>query len=717
MRKIFLFIIFLVVVLVAKNERIEIMAEDLSATETVVIAKGNVVVHYGDSVIQASTANYDREKQLLTLSGDTIEYLGDNGSKIQSKNLQINTKSKKVTFKNVFLTDNSDIWVFSDNAIKQDDNITFGPSMMSSCDVNSKDWTFYSKSAHYDGEAHYMTMRDLKVKFWDVPVLYTPYFAFSTHKERSSGLLFPSVGYSASQGAIYEQPLYWAPSLSWDVELRPQIRTKRGVGMYGTLRFADSPYSAGAIRMGYFKDNEEYMEEYDIKNESHYGFEMNYESTRVIKRFFSPQTDLVDGLYINATLLNDIDYIYLQKRPMSHFGAVPLQESRVNYFVHNEDFAGGLYGKYFIDTRKEDNNSTMQILPTLQFHKYLKSLVLDRLTYSMDLTMNNYTRKEGTTLKVAEFYTPIEYTHPFFDDFITLSLKEDLYYNTLLFGNGDFAQDDYQYSNAISRIKLFSDLTKKYSHFIHVMQPALTYSIPANGVETPVEFEELEEDQKKLFAPGIEEQNIALKFSQYFYDDFGKIKFYERFTQQYLPENEENKLGNLYHEMQYNLEEWRLYSNLVYSYEFDKVEESLSRISWRRDAYSAGVSHSYERNYSYGENDEVKEYKRINDINLRVGLKITNRISVLGGLVYDLDSIDDIDDADNVDDIGNSQYLFGINYNKDCWNLALGVRQEVRPIETTSGADSILDNVFTFQLNFVPFGGVGVSSDMGDNYQ
>ena len=132
------------------------------------------------------------------------------------------------------------------------------------------------------------------------------------------------------------------------------------------------------------------------------------------RRFFSTKADLTDGLYINATLLNDVDYIYLQKRPMSHFGAVPLQESRVNYFVHNEDFAGGLYGKYFIDTRKEDNNSTMQILPTLQFHKYLKSLVLDRLTYSMDLTMNNFTRKEGTTLKVAEFYTPIEYTHPFF---------------------------------------------------------------------------------------------------------------------------------------------------------------------------------------------------------------------------------------------------------------------------------------------------------------
>ena len=705
MRKILLFFILLIVVLAADNERIEIMAEDLSATETVVIAKGNVVVHYDDSVIQASSAHYDREKQLLTLSGDTIEFLGDNGSKIQSKNLQIHTQSKKVTFKNVFLTDDSDIWVFSDNAVKQDDNITFGSSMMSSCDVNSKDWTFYSKSAHYDGKEHYMTMRDLKVKFWDVPVLYTPYFAFSTHKERSSGLLFPSVGYSAKQGAIYEQPLYWAPSHSWDVELRPQIRTIRGYGMYGTLRFADSPYSAGAIRMGYFKDNEDYVIENEIKNESHYGFEMNYDSSSVLKRFFSSQTDLVDGLYINATLLNDIDYIYLQKRPMSHFGAVPLQESRVNYFVNNEDFAGGLYGKYFIDTRLEDNNSTMQILPTLQFHKYLKSFVLDRLTYSMDLTMNNYTRKEGTTLKVAEFYTPIEYTHPFFDDFVTLSLKEDLYYNTLLFGNDDYTHDNYQYSNAISRIKLFSDLTKKYSSHIHVMQPSVTYSIPANGVETPVDYEELEEDQKKLYAPGIEQQNIALKFSQYLYDDFGNLKFYERFTQAYQPEEEEYELGNLSHEMQYNLDNWKLYNNFVYSHEFSQVEEMSSGVGWKYEEYGVSLIHTYERFFYYDDNDEVQTNERSNDLGLNLALKVTKRIGLLGGFVYDIDEEE------------SSQYRFGVSYNKDCWNLALGVRQDVRPIESTSGADSILENTYTFQLNFVPFGGVGVSSDMADNYQ
>jgi len=692
-------------VLEATEEIIEIMAQQLSSTETTVTASGNVIVHYGDSIIQSSTAQYDREKNTLTLSGNNTELLGFRGNKIRSDQIQINTKSKKITFKKIFLSDNNDIWIFSEKAMKQDGNITFGPSMMSSCDPKKKDWTFYSESAHYDGKAHYMTMRNVKVKFWDVPVLYTPYFGYSTHKERSSGLLFPSFGYSAKQGFIYEQPLYWAASRSWDVELRPQVRTIRGYGAYGTLRFADSAYSAGAIRMGYFKDNEDYVIKNDIKNDSHYGFEMLYNSSSILSRFFSMKSnEVVDGLYINATYLNDIDYIYLQKKPMSHFGAVPLQESRLNYFVHDEDFSGGIYGKYFIDTRLEDNNSTMQILPTVQLHKYLKPILFDHLTYSLDLTMNNYTRKEGATLKVAEFYAPIEYTHTFFDDFVTLSLKEDLYYNKLVFGNGTFVNGDYQYQNAVSRIKLLSDLTRKYSDFIHVLQPALSYSIPSNPIESPVDFDELEDDQKKLFAPGRENNTVALKFSQYFYDDSGNIKFYERFTQNYLPDEEESKFGNLSHEMQYNLDKWHFYNYLVYNYEFDKFEELSSLIQWKEEEYGVAIGHTFQRSYSYDDDQVVVTNKVNNDINLNLSYQLTKRVGVMGGFVYDLD------------DEESSQYRFGVSYNKDCWNLSLGLRQDVRPIEAVDGPDSVLENTYTFQLNFVPFGGVGLSSNDISNY-
>jgi len=698
-------ILTLFVLVSSASDKIEIIAEDLSATERLVTAKGNVVVHYDDTVIQSSKAVYDREKHILTLSGDRVELFGYRGSKIESGELQINTESKELRFKNLFLADSNDIWIYADSAKKRDDNMTFGPSIMSSCNVNKKDWVLYSDSSKYDKKEHYMTMRGVKLKFWDVPLFYTPYLGFSTHKERSSGLLFPSFGYSKSDGVVYEQPIYWAPSKSWDVELRPQIRSIRGEGIYGTVRFADSPYSFGAVRVGYFQDKEDYVEEHNIKNDTHYGFEMLYDSSKMLGRFVELDDDVVDGLYINATLLNDIDYIYLQKKPMSHFGAVPLQESRFNYFIHDDDYSAGLYAKYFIDTRLADNNTTMQILPTIQLHKYLKPILLDSLTYSVDLTMNNFTRDEGTTLKVAEFYMPVEYTHSFFDDYMTFSLKEDLYYNTLLYGNGTFANDDYQYYNNVTRVKLFSDLTKKYDTFVHVLQPSFTYNAPGNGVESPVDYDDLEDDQKRLFAPGVEEENLAFKFSQYIYDDDGKLIFYERLTQFYHPDKEDNKFDDMSHEMLYNVREWEFYNSFIYSYEFNKIKQMSSAIRWKTDGYGLSLTHSYQRIYSYGEGDRVVETEKNNDINLNIVYQLTNRLGLVGGFVYD------------IDESFNSQWRFGMKYNRDCWNISLGYRQDVRPTSTTSGADSILDNSFSFQINFVPFGGVGFSSDDMKQYQ
>jgi len=687
------------------NEKIEIMAEDLSATESIVTAKGNVVVHYDNSIIQSSMAQYDREKHILTLSGEKVELMGYKGSKIKSDHLTINTESKVVTFQNVFMSDSKDIWVFADKATKKDDNMTFGPSVMSSCDIEGREWSLYSDRSKYDGEEHYMVMRDVKMKFWDVPVFYTPYLAFSTHRERSSGLLFPSVGYTQSDGAVYEQPIYWAPSKSWDVELRPQYRAKRGEGIYGTVRFADSQYSFGSVRLGYFKDKEDYVIEHEVKNQTHYGFEMLYDSSRVLERFMDTPDDLADGLYINATLLNDIDYIYLQKKPMSHFGSSPLQQSRLNYYVNDSDYSAGVYAKYFIDTRLVDNNTTMQILPTIQLHKYLKPILLDDLTYSMDLTMNNYTRDEGITLKIAEIFVPIEYTHAFFDDLMTISLKEDLYYNKLLYGNGSYAQDDFQYYNSVSRVKLFSDLTKRYDKYAHVIQPSISYNIPSNGNESPVDYEELDEEQKKLYAPGVETENIAFKFSQYLYDEDGKLVFYERLTQFYHPDNENYEFDDLSHEMLYNIREWEFYNSFIYNYEFNKITSMSSSIGWRSDGYRLSLDHSYQRLYSYDDGGKVVENNKNNDINLNIVYKLTSKIGLVGGFIYD------------IDEALQSQWKLGMTYNRDCWNVSVGFRQDVRPTATINGADSILDNSFSFQLNFVPFGGIGFSSDDMKQYQ
>ena len=45
---------------------------------------------------------------------------------------------------------------------------------------------------------------------------------------------------------------------------------------------------------------------------NHYGIEFNYQSSEVFKKYL-PE-GFKDGLYVNTTYLNDIDYLTLQKK-------------------------------------------------------------------------------------------------------------------------------------------------------------------------------------------------------------------------------------------------------------------------------------------------------------------------------------------------------------------------------------------------------------------
>ena len=671
---------------VPKSNKIEITAKHIEATKTLVKARENVIVYYADSVIKADTANYNKTEKLLVLDGN-IEMIGYQGSKEHSNHMEIYTEKDEVTFDELFLVGENDVWIFSNDVYKKDGNYTLGTSVLSSCDVEDPLWKMVFARSHYDTDTSYMKLYDAKVYLWDVPVLYTPYMAFSTHNERSSGLLFPGFGYTSNEGFLYEQPIYWAISPSMDLEVNPQVRTSRSLGVYSTFRFVDSAYSSGEIRAGYFKDKKSYVDEYNLPNDSHYGFEFNYESSRVFKNFLP--NGFTDGLYINSTFLNDIDYLNLQASSLSHFGLVPLQESRLNYFTYNNDYYAGVNAKYFIDTREGINDDeTMQILPSIQLHKYLSHFIWDNLTYSADMHINNFDRKEGATMQQVELNIPLEFTTSFFDDFLNLSFGEELYYSKFFFGNGDFVHDDFEYYSNIHKIKIFTDLTKKYDGFVHVLQPSLKYIKPGNEHQSPTDASLLSDEQKALFAVGLPEEAYSFSLSQYFYDENMKLKFYQRFTQQYFPKRE-YELADMSNEMQYNLDEWRFYNNLVYAHEFDKVRESSSSVSLAKTDYRVSVGHTYKQVLP-----DVVSTVSANDVYLSFSYLYNKEIKLHGGLTY------------NVDESSSKQWRFGGSYNRDCWSFSTSIRQDITPRPT----GFTTDNSFFVQFNFIPFGSIGTGS-------
>ncbi len=671
---------------VSLHEKIEITANKLTSTKSTVTAKDGVVVYYQDSVIRADSAFYNKETQLLTLDGN-IEMIGYQGTKEHMKHLEIHTDTKEVTFEELFFISRNDVWLFTQKANKKEGNYTFGEMVLSSCEVTDPTWKMVASDAVYDSEEKYMKAYNAKMYFKDIPVFYTPYMAFSTDRRRKSGLLFPFVGYRANEGFIYEQPLYWAINASMDLEVNPQIRTDRGYGMYGTYRFVDSDHSAGGIRVGYFRDTKDFQEREGTKEIAHYGLEMRYDSTKIISDLL-PE-GFKDELYLNAIYLNDIEYLNLQQSQFSTFGQVPIQESRLNYFLTDDTYYFGLNAKYFIDTRLDNNDKTIQQLPAVQLHKYLDRLIWDNLTYSIDLQLKNFDRLEGSTMKQAEMKVPFEFTTAFLDDFVNLSLGETFYYNKSFFGNGDYSYNDFQFFSNYHNIKIFSDLTKKYDSFIHVFQPSVEYLLPGSESQSPVDFEDLSVEQKELFVVSPKEEYYTLALSQYFYDNSMNLKFYQRISQRYYADRP-YKYADLSNEMQYNWEKWQFYSDITYAWEFSEIRESSTRVSLNEKSYNFSLSHTFKQKLS----DTVIDVSA-NDANLNFGYRWDDHIRLYGGLTY------------NIDTSESKQWLFGGSYKEDCWGVKAALRQDITP---RPEGEATTENSFYIQFDFRPFVSLGSAS-------
>jgi len=669
--------------------KIEVNANTIVSKNGIVYATNGVEVFYQGSILKADTLVYDRKKKILTLNGH-VEAIGYQGVKEQSTQVIIDINNSDIKFKKLFMVSDNDIWMTSEKAEKKDNIYTTGTSILSSCDISNPLWKMAFDKSKYDKNDEYIKLYDTTVYFMNTPVFYTPYLAFSTNNKRSSGFLFPLFGFNEDEGLIYEQPFFWAIAPNMDLEFNPQIRTRRSYGGYATFRFVDTNTSKGSLRVGYFKDKSSYNSTYLIDDKEHYGIEFRYDNSNVLSKYIGENYQ--DGLYVNTIYLNDIDYLNLQKSRFTDFGLSPFQESKINYYLQNNDYYMGVNAKYFIDTRNNiDKDETLQILPSLQLHKYLSKIIFDDLTYSIDMHISNYFRKEGINLKQIEFSIPLEYTMSFFDDYISLSFAEDIYYSKFFFSNGEFAYDRYRYFSNLNKIKLFSDLTKKYTSFTHVLQPSITYLSPGFEDEEPVFYNDFTEDQQDLFNVGMPQEHYKVSLGNYFYDSNANLIFFQRLSQIYYTHKtiyRRYKLADLHNEIQYNIGAWQIYNELVYSHEYSKIRESTTHISYTTDMLNLAFNHTYRDILGDEDSDSLKE---ANEFNINIDYHYDRYWDFKGAVTYNFDSS------------SSKQWMIGTRYHQDCWGVSLEIKREIIP--RPNGSET--QNGFYLLMNFTPFTSLG----------
>jgi len=668
--------LFLALYSILNASQIEINALDINSSKYTLEASKDVISFANGSVINSRSAIYDKNSTSIMLDGN-ISILNYDTKNISATKIYLNSKENNSTYEDTFISTKEDYWLYSDRIEKDSSGYRLKKSILSSCSIKNPDWIMGFSRAYYDINNSTMDIYNAKIYVGEVPVLYFPYLSINTENKRKSGLLFPTINYNENDGFLYEQPIYIAPYLNWDLELNPQIRTKRSKGIYATLRFKDKINSSGSLRVGYFKDSDDYIEENNLKNSEHYGLQFLYNSSGTTSFGFR------DGLYANITLLNDIDYINLQKNLLNSLSnsSTYIRESRVNYFLYSDDYYMGLYGRYFIDTRKVNNDDTIQELPTIHLHKNIDNLILDNLLYSVDLKSYNYYRKEGINAKKIDFIVPFIYSKSFLNDYLNIELSQNIYASKVFFsGIDDDKLSNYKYYSTYSKFKLSSDLTRVYNNYIHTIKPFIEYVKPNRKDESLIAYDNLLDEAKEIFTVDDIDEHIAFGLNQYLYNKSGKLIFYNRLTSyQY----QLDKLGNIRYEIGYNGDKLSLYNSLIYSKDQKEISRSLTTFKYREPQYNLGLSYYYHNDFA---NTKTRS------LNMNFSYDVNDYLDVYGGFNYDLE------------EGYNSQWRVGWNYDRGCWGIKGTIRQDIRPMLTNIGANSQKSTSLTFEFHIVPFG-------------
>ncbi len=681
-------IIFLVILFVSSvfafGDNVKILADSVKGKGNILHAVGNVVLYSDKYVITADKVDYNKNTKIVKLYGN-INIIRGATLFVKSKYAKINLNNDLSSFNQFFLDDaRSNVWMRSEKAKAENDVYYTKNAIVSSCNVYKPDWKITYSSGDYSKNTKYVTLYNALFYVKGIPVFYTPYFKFSTNKTRRSGLLRPSFGYSGNEGIYYMQPIYLAPFKSWDFELDPQIRSKRGAGIYGTLRFADSAYSKGSITLGEFKEKESYAKAYNLKNKTHYGYEINYIRSKIFSGYFGSESQ--DGLYINYKYLNDIDYLNLQKNRNNLVSS--LITSKINYFLRRDKDYIGIYFKYFKDTSLISNDTTLQTLPEIQYHRFTEPILLKNLLYSVDYKFNNYYRKTGVNARQNEILAPLTFTLPLLDNYLEFSASENLYLTKINYSNGSTSLPNGQYISNYHKFSLSTNLVKKYNNFLHTINVSINYILPSFN------------DKKGYFADFVtlnkEQKSVNFQLEEFFYNNKGNLFLTHRLSQSYLFNNYNYKYGDLLNELIYKVsDKLNITNNLTYSHKYSEFSEFQTGLTYTDKLYKARLLHTYKHGPLIGNSDLISA---------NISTTYFSRYNYFANIDYDIGRKT------------TQNWELGVIMKKKCWSYKISYKQQITPILTDTGSSSVKRQGIYLTVNFTPIGGINYKFERDSGY-
>jgi LPS-assembly protein len=205
-----------------------------------VIAEGNVEIYYNNYILTADKVIYDQGSNKLTAVGNA-QLKDPNGSVTRADRFEATDDFRDAFIQSLSMVTMDDTRIAAENAVRKEGNVTeFQRGKFTPCKNepgNPPLWCIGANRIIHDQQAATITYQDAQFQLFGVPVFYLPYFQHPDPSvKRQSGFLMPNYSNSSTLGFSVQIPYYFALAPNYDFTFHPTIYTDRGVLWQGDFR-------------------------------------------------------------------------------------------------------------------------------------------------------------------------------------------------------------------------------------------------------------------------------------------------------------------------------------------------------------------------------------------------------------------------------------------------------------------------------------------------
>lgn len=149
-----------------------------------------------------------------------------------------------------------------------ENHVRLSNATYSTCKPGRPDWYLQGAEVHLDYDEDVGEAKDATVRFFDVPIFYSPVASFSLNHNRKSGFLHPFFASSTRNGFDFTLPYYWNIAPNYDVSVYPRYMTKRGFQLGADIQYLDYNFR-GQSRV-------EFMPHDEVENRQRYAVNLQH---------------------------------------------------------------------------------------------------------------------------------------------------------------------------------------------------------------------------------------------------------------------------------------------------------------------------------------------------------------------------------------------------------------------------------------------------------